>query len=137
MLAPHDIGANRSGGQDFDEARLEAMRIAEAGNYIPVPPFHRELVRGVSTYGYELFSAHPDLDTVYVPIGCGSGICGVIAARDALGLDCERPWPIAGGGSTRLYHFRSQETRLCPLTGEPQRGRAFDASGRSARYLCL
>lgn len=76
-------------GQDFDEARLEAMRIAEAGDYIPVPPFHRELVRGVSTYGYELFTAHPDLDTVYVPIGCGSGICGVIAARDALGLDCE------------------------------------------------
>ena len=30
--------------------------------------------------------AAPDLDTVYVPIGCGSGICGVIAARDALGL---------------------------------------------------
>ena len=76
-------------GQDFDEARLEAMRIAEAGGYIPVPPFHRELVRGVSTYGFELFSAHPDLDTVYVPIGCGSGICGVIAARDALGLECE------------------------------------------------
>ncbi len=79
-------------GQDFDEARLEAMRIAEAGGYIPpVPPFHRELVRGgVATYGYELFGAHPDLDTVYVPIGCGSGICGVIAARDALGgLDCE------------------------------------------------
>jgi threonine dehydratase len=76
-------------GRDFDEARLEAMRISEAGDYIPVPPFHTELVRGVSTYGYELFTAHPDLDTVYVPIGCGSGICGVIAARDALGLDCE------------------------------------------------
>jgi threonine dehydratase len=27
-----------------------------------------------------------DLDTVYVPIGLGSGICGVIAMRDALGL---------------------------------------------------
>ena len=26
----------------------------------------------------------PDLDTVYVPIGMGSGICGVIAARDGL-----------------------------------------------------
>ena len=28
----------------------------------------------------------PDLDTVYVPIGLGSGICGMMAARDALGL---------------------------------------------------
>jgi threonine dehydratase len=54
-----------------------------------VPPFHRELVRGVATYGYELFQAVPDLDAVYVPIGCGSGICGTIAARDALGAKAE------------------------------------------------
>lgn len=73
-------------GADFDEAREEAMRIAAQGDLYPVPPFHRELVRGVATYGYELLSEHPDLDTVYVAIGCGSGICGVIAARDALGL---------------------------------------------------
>ncbi len=73
-------------GQDFDEARLEAMRLAEQENLYPVPPFHTELLRGVATYGLELFTAHPDLDVVYVPIGCGSGICGVIAARDALGL---------------------------------------------------
>ncbi|MGV6812062.1 MAG: threonine dehydratase [Brevirhabdus sp.] len=73
-------------GADFDEARQEAVRLAEAEGLFVVPPFHRELVRGVATYGYELLSAAPDLDTVYVPIGCGSGICGVIAARDALGL---------------------------------------------------
>jgi threonine dehydratase len=54
-----------------------------------VPPFHTELVKGVATYALELFNAAPDLDTVYVPIGCGSGICGVIAARDALGLQTE------------------------------------------------
>ncbi|HHC29036.1 MAG TPA: pyridoxal-phosphate dependent enzyme, partial [Rhodobacterales bacterium] len=73
-------------GSDFDEAREEAMRVAEGGDYFAVPPFHRELVRGVATYGYELLSAHPDLHTLYVPIGAGSGICGTIAARDALGL---------------------------------------------------
>jgi len=76
-------------GDDFDEARVEAMRVAEAEGLYPVPPFHRELVRGVATYGLELFQAFPDLETVYVAIGAGSGICGVIAARDALGLDCE------------------------------------------------
>ncbi|GEM_PF-6801707 len=51
-----------------------------------MPPFDPELLRGVSTYGYELLSAHPDLDTIYVAIGCGSGICGTITARNALGL---------------------------------------------------
>ncbi|MDL5598889.1 threonine dehydratase [Bacillus subtilis] len=76
-------------GRDFDEAREEAARLAlEHGLYL-VPPFHTELVKGVATYALELFSAAPDLHTVYVPIGCGSGICGVIAARDALGLDTQ------------------------------------------------
>lgn len=73
-------------GDDFDSAREEAYRVAREEGLFIVPPFHRELVRGVATYAFELFTAQPDLDTVYVPIGCGSGICGTIAARDALGL---------------------------------------------------
>jgi threonine dehydratase len=73
-------------GKDFDEARLEALRVAEAEGLAVVPPFHRELARGVSTYAHELFTTAPELETVYVPIGCGSGICSVIAVRDALGL---------------------------------------------------
>lgn len=79
-------GAVTEFGDDFDEARLEAMRLAKVNNWHPVPPYHIELVRGVATYAYELFTAAPHLDTVYVPIGCGSGICGTIMARDALGL---------------------------------------------------
>ncbi|NNE88745.1 MAG: threonine dehydratase [Silicimonas sp.] len=73
-------------GADFDEAREEVYRIAEAEGLFIVPPFHRELVRGVATYAYELLASQPQIDTLYVPIGCGSGICGCIAARDALGL---------------------------------------------------
>lgn len=79
----------REFGADFDSAREEAMRASETEGLFPVPPFHRELVRGVSTYALEFFTACPDLDAVYVPIGCGSGICGTIAARDALGLSTE------------------------------------------------
>jgi threonine dehydratase len=73
-------------GNDFDQARIEAGRIAEEEGLFMVPPFHPELVRGVATYAFELFSTVPNLDTVYVPIGCGSGICGLITARDAMGL---------------------------------------------------
>jgi threonine dehydratase len=73
-------------GSDFDAAREEALRVGAAKGLFVVPPFHTELVRGVATYAWEFFTAQPDLDTVYVPIGCGSGICGVIAARDALRL---------------------------------------------------
>lgn len=74
-------------GRDFDEAREEAARLSQVHGLYLVPPFHTELVKGVATYALELFRAAPDMHTVYVPIGCGSGICGVIAARDALGLN--------------------------------------------------
>ncbi|MDJ0877494.1 MAG: threonine dehydratase [Halieaceae bacterium] len=76
-------------GDDFDAAREEAGRQAAAENLFMVPPFHPQLVRGVSSYALELFRAAPPLDAVYVPIGCGSGICSVITVRDALGLDTE------------------------------------------------
>lgn len=76
-------------GDDFDEARLEAIRVAKAEGLFLVPPFNEAIVRGVATYGLELFTAVPDLDVVYVPIGCGSGICGTLLARDALGLKCD------------------------------------------------
>ncbi|MGV8933647.1 MAG: threonine dehydratase [Gallionellaceae bacterium] len=74
-------------GADFDDARTEAARLAKVKNLFLVPPFHSEIVKGVATYALELLTAVPDLDTVYVPIGCGSGICGLISARDALGLN--------------------------------------------------
>ncbi|OAB54281.1 threonine dehydratase [Pseudomonas thivervalensis] len=98
-------------GRDFDEAREEAARLADVQGLYLVPPFHPELVKGVATYGLELFKAVPDLDTVYVPIGCGSGICGVIAARDALGLKTH----VVGVVSTEAVAAKSSfETgRLC------------------------
>ena len=43
-------------------------------------------MRGVASYALELFDGAGVLDAVYVPIGLGSGACGVMAARDALGL---------------------------------------------------
>ncbi|MFT6771449.1 MAG: threonine dehydratase, partial [Congregibacter sp.] len=76
-------------GEDFDEAREEASRQAALEDLFLVPPFHPALVSGVASYALELFSAIPDIKRVYVPIGCGSGICGVIAARDAMELKTE------------------------------------------------
>jgi len=73
-------------GRDFDEAREHAATLARDQGLGFIGPFHPELVAGVGSYALELFSAVADLDAVYVPIGCGSGICGLIAWRDALGL---------------------------------------------------
>ena len=73
-------------GDDFDMARVEAMRLAESENLQMVPPFHRELVLGVASYALELFNSVKDLQEVFVPIGCGSGVCGLIETRNLLGL---------------------------------------------------
>ena len=96
-------------GDDFDEARIEAARLAEEESLFMVPPFHVELVRGVATYGLELFTAAPNLDTVYVPIGCGSGICGLITVRDLLGLE------------TRIVGVVSTEAQAAKLSFEAGR----------------
>jgi threonine dehydratase len=76
-------------GHDFQAAREEAMRLAQSRGLHAVPSFHRDLALGVSTYALELLGEHPDLDVLYVPIGQGSGVCGCIAARDALRLKTE------------------------------------------------
>lgn len=73
-------------GNDFDSARDAAVRLAAERGLAMVPSFHADLVNGVASYALELLRGAPLLDTVYVPIGLGSGICGTIAARDALGL---------------------------------------------------
>ena len=76
-------------GRDFDEARGRAIEVARERNLHYLPSFDPLLVKGVATYALELFRAVADLHTVYVPIGMGSGICGVIAVRDLLGLSTE------------------------------------------------
>lgn len=76
-------------GRDFDEARGAAERAAADLGMHMVPSFHRDLVVGVATYALEFFRAVPPLDAVYVGVGMGSGICGLIIARNLLGLKTE------------------------------------------------
>ncbi|MFP6689172.1 MAG: threonine dehydratase [Alphaproteobacteria bacterium] len=73
-------------GRDFQEALEHALTLAGENGVTLVPSFDMSLVKGVASYALELLYAAPDLNTVYVPIGLGSGICGLISARDALGL---------------------------------------------------
>jgi threonine dehydratase len=74
-------------GHDYQAAREHVSTLAAADPRLEiVPSFHPDLVLGVATYAQELFDAVPDLDTVYVPVGMGSGACGLIGVRDLLGL---------------------------------------------------
>ena len=116
-------------GEDFQAALEEARRLAEARGLHSVPSFDRDLVLGVATYALELFADRPDLDVLYVPIGLGSGICGCIAARDALGLKTE----IVGVQSTEAPSYalsfaagRSISTNACDTLADGMATRVPD-----------
>jgi threonine dehydratase len=92
-------------GHDFQAAYEHALELAEREKRHFVRSYHPLLVRGVASYALELFRAVPDLDTVYVPIGLGSGISGAIAAREALGLTTEIVGVVAANAPTYALSF--------------------------------
>src|SRR5258705_11172972 len=94
-------------GHDFQAAYEHAVALAERENLHPVRSFHPLLVRGVASYALDLFRAVAGLDTVYVPVGLGSGICGGIAARGAPGLPTEADGIVAGAAPTYALSFAS------------------------------
>jgi threonine dehydratase len=92
-------------GRDFDEAVPFAMQLAQERGLHQMPPFHHDLVLGVATYSLEFLRAVPGLQRVYVPIGLGSGICGMIAVRNGLGLQTEIVGVVAENAPTYLQSF--------------------------------
>ncbi len=96
-------------GWDFQAAYEHARDLAAAEDLFMMPSFDETLVKGVGTYGLELFRQVPDLDAVYVPIGLGSGICGVISARDATGSKAEVIGVVAEGAPTYKLSFDAGE----------------------------
>src|SRR5258707_2367056 len=117
IVAPHgnSVEKNRAmqafgarlveAGHDFQAAFEHATDLAPQERLHFVPSYHPLLVRGVASYALELFRAVPDLDVVYVPIGLGSGISGVIAAREALRLRTEIVGVVAEGAPTYALSF--------------------------------
>jgi len=99
-------------GRDFDAAYEHAIELSRDRQLTLFPSFDPLLVRGVGTYGVELFRAVADLDTVYAPIGLGSGICGLIAARDALGLRTKVVGVVSSNADAYARSFAQREP--CP-----------------------
>ncbi|MDK9695672.1 MAG: threonine dehydratase [Siculibacillus sp.] len=99
-------------GSDFEAAKSVAADLAASRGYEMVPSFHRDLILGVGTYAVELFTAVPDLDVVFCPIGMGSGICGLVLAKAALG----HPVTIVGVVSDRAPGYRLSLEAGRPIT---------------------
>lgn len=94
-------------GSDFVDAYQHAKSLAADNTLHMVPSFDETLVRGVASYSLELFRSVPDIHTLYVPIGWGSGICGAMAARDALQLKTEIVGAVAEAAPTYAKSFQA------------------------------
>lgn len=92
-------------GHDFQAAREHAAKLGEQRGLELVPSYHPDLVVGVATYAKELFDAVSELDVVYVPVGMGSGICGLIGVRDLLGLPTEIVGVVAANAPATALSF--------------------------------
>jgi threonine dehydratase len=101
-------------GQDFQESLEFARSLAADKGFQLVDSFHERLVMGTATYALELFQAAPPLETVFVPIGMGSSICGVAAARNALGLKTEIVGVVAAECPAYALSFRRRELVEAP-----------------------
>jgi threonine dehydratase len=98
-------------GNDFQAAREHAELLAAERGLHLMPSWHPNLVQGVATYGLEWLRAVPQLHTVYVPIGMGSGICGMIAARNALGARTRIIGVVAQGAPAYALSFARREVQ--------------------------
>ena len=92
-------------GHDFQAAYEHAARLAEERDLHMLPSYHPLLALGIASYSLELLRAVSELDTVYAPIGLGSGISGTIMAREALGLRTKVVGVVAEGAPTYALSF--------------------------------
>lgn len=92
-------------GDDFQASLEYARTLAVERSLAMIDSFHERLVMGTATYALEFFQSAPPLDRIYVPIGLGSSICGVSAARNALGLNTEIIGVVASASPSYALSF--------------------------------
>jgi threonine dehydratase len=96
-------------GEDFQAACEASIALERERGFHRVASFGAIAVHGTGTFAMEFFKGAPELDTVYVPIGLGSSICGMMAARDALGLKTKIVGVVAKDAPAYAMSFRAGE----------------------------
>lgn len=124
-------------GDDFQASREFAMALADEKSLHMVPAFHPWLVTGVATYSLELHEAVPGVDVVYVPIGLGSGICGMLAVRDALQLKTRVVGVVSAHASAYARSFNAGHAIDAPVTTQLSDGMACRTPEPAALELIL
>jgi len=124
-------------GDDFQASREFASALAGERNLHMVPSFDPLLVTGVATGSLEFLQAVPDLDVVYVPIGMGSGICAMAAARAALGRRLRIVGVVSSQAPAYLHAFASRNPEIAEVTTQLADGLACRVTDPAALAIIL
>ncbi len=124
-------------GNEFQEALEYSRELAAREGLHAVPSFHPWLVRGVATYGLEMFRSVADLDAVFVPIGLGSGFCGIAAARAALGLKTKIIGVVSEHAPAYALSFEQRQFVEQPSATRVAEGVACKTPNRDALELVI
>lgn len=124
-------------GDDFQESREFAIRLAAERGAHMVPSFHADLLSGVSTYWWEFMLAVPQLDVVYVPIGQGSGACSAIAAKLALGRTLRIVGVVSAHATTYADSLAAGRVVEAPVTTQLADGMACRVADPAALDILL
>jgi threonine dehydratase len=106
-------------GGDFQAALVHSQRVAAERGLHWVPAYHPDLARGNAVSMLSFLRNAPPLERVYIPIGMGSGVCALVAARDELrlptrivGVAAERAPAIALSFESRSLVEHAASTRI-------------------------
>ncbi|HET6931555.1 MAG TPA: threonine dehydratase, partial [Candidatus Acidoferrum sp.] len=124
-------------GDDFQSSLEHARKLATELGYHLVPPYHRNIVLGIATYWLELFTAVPEIDVAYVPIGMGSGICSAAAVRNALGLKTKLVGVVSDQAPTYALSFQQKKVVEAPATTKLADGLACRLGNEEALEIML
>jgi threonine dehydratase len=103
-------------GDDYQAAREHAQQLAKEQHLQMVPPYHRDIVKGVASYWVEFLEAVPDLDIAYVPVGMGSGISAACAVRNGMNLRTQIVGVVSDGAPAYALSFAAGKKIEAPVT---------------------
>lgn len=103
-------------GESMTESAAHAMRLADERGLRMVDPGNEPaIILGHATVYLEMLTAHPDIQTLYVPIGSGSGAAGAILVRDAISPGTRVIGVQAEGAPAAYLSWRTGTLQSAPI----------------------
>ena len=104
-------------GENFDEAKAHAERLAREEGYRYVHPTDEPLlIAGVGTQALEIIEDLPDVEVMYLPLGGGSGVAGACTVAHAISPELRVRAVQAEGAPAGYLSWRQGQLVQAPMS---------------------